>query len=98
MMIDALKSIAALDPERDTNEGTLDEWGEAEAFHIAQNYARAALTDVADPMVRLLSAVDKVMEAYADRWVRVDCTRDEERTLRELNDLLNELDPHRRGE
>lgn len=35
---------------------------------------------------RLVAAVDAVLAAYAARWVRVDCTPDEERTLRELND------------
>ena len=45
----------------------------------------------------LVMRAEAVIEAYAARWVRVDCTPQEESALRELNDLLNQIIPGRRG-
>ena len=42
----ALKYIAALDPEKDSDEG-FNEWGEADCFRLSQQRAKAAIKDAA---------------------------------------------------
>ena len=43
----ALLAIAALDPEKDSDEG-FNEWGQAHCFNMAQDIAKAALAAEAE--------------------------------------------------
>ena len=45
---------------------------------------------IADARFELHRLSQAVVAAYARRWAIVDCTSDEERTLRELNDYLSD--------
>ena len=47
ILLAALKAIADLDPEEDSEEG-FNEWGEADCFGQAQKIAKAALKEVID--------------------------------------------------
>lgn len=51
-----------------------------------------------DAWEQLVARAENVIGAYAARWARVNCTPDEERTLRDLNDFLNWVYPNRRGD
>jgi len=48
-----------------------------------------------DAWALLVAKAENVIGAYAERWMRVNCTPDEESTLRDLNDFLNWVYPDR---